>query len=123
MVKKTSKNGNVDEAEGPYESTLVEAAAVKWREEAKGLYVTFRDEPVHVFKVLKEVPEKVIVNFRGREKTAFRWPVEENGVERIWSVTSFRLLQKLRKIPQLEGKTLRVEYLPLDMDFKVEIQK
>jgi hypothetical protein len=109
--------------DGEYKQIGESQEATNWREEAKGKFVSFKEEQTHTLKFLHEVPEKVLIKFRERERTAYRWTVEENGVERQLSVTSGRLLGKLRKIDPLDGKTLRIEYRPMDMDYDVQVVK
>jgi len=93
--------------------------AENWRKEAEGQFISFKETQKHVITFLEEIPTKCVVEFSGREKTAYRWPVTEDDVERMLSVTSYRLLQKLKDFKKLQGKTLELEYLPMKMDYKV----
>lgn len=81
-----------------------------WREEVKGQYVSFLDQPTHVITFLEENPKRDFQEYDGEPKTAYQWRVQEGDFERTLSVTSGRLLGKLRKIEPLKNKTLKITY-------------
>jgi hypothetical protein len=113
---KTDKGGKMTDKEDMQVKHMGDIAAVKnWREEVKGQYISFRDETKHQLTFKADIPTKETIELRGVKKIAYRWPVVENGYDRILSVTSGRLLGLLRKEKTLKDQTYEIEYHPREM--------